>query len=493
MTDSAHPEAADSLSRKVGLGLGWSFLNNVVSRLGTVLSGIVLARLLVPEDFGVFAVALVVLNAGLSMNELGVSLAVVRWSDGVERIAPTVTTMALAWSGLLYAASFVAAPLLASALNAPSATVLIRVLSLGILIDALACVPAALITRHFMQRTRMGIDLASFVAGTGTSIVLAILGAGAWSFVWGFVVTSTVSAGLALVLAPARYRPGFDPDAARALLSFGVPLAGSSVLLFLMVNIDYVVVGRLLGSEPLGYYLLAFNLCSWPVALISVAVRRVSLAGFSRVATDPDRAGAAFTRSAGLVAAVTVPLCAALAAYAPAVIELLYGARWLPSARTLQFLCALGAARVAAELAYDYLVAMGRTRANLGVQVLWVALLVPALVIGAREAGIVGVAVAHALVAIGVVMPTYLIVLRRNRVRVRSLAREAGAPLLVGLLVLATGSAVVATVTGALPTLLVGGVVTALVALPLLRRCVTTARAMLARPTTETVAVGVVS
>ena len=217
---------------------------------------------------------------------------------------------------------------------------------------------------------------------------------------------------------------GFDGEAARSLLAFGLPLAGSSILVFLMVNVDYVVVGRLLGSEALGFYLLAFNLCSWPVALISVAVRRVSLAGFSRIADEPWRAGAAFSRAAGLIMAVTLPLCAVLAGYAPAVITFLYGEKWIPSADALRLLCVLGAARVAVELSYDYLVAVGRTTSNFAVQVLWLLLLVPALVVGANRGGILGVAAGHAVIAGLVIGPVYAVALRRANVSLRSLARE---------------------------------------------------------------------
>jgi len=452
------------LGHRVGRGLGWSFLNNVVSRLGSLLSGIVLARLLAPADFGVFAVALVVLNAGLSMNELGVSLAVVRWQEGIERIAPTVTTLALGWSVLLYGICYFSAPMLASSLNAPDAAPLIRVLSLAILLDAIACVCAALITRHFMQRTRMAIDSISFVVGTSVSIVLAVNGMGAWCIVWGFLVTSAVCTVLTIAWAPARYLPGFDGEAARSLLAFGLPLAGSSILVFLMVNVDYVVVGRLLGSEALGFYLLAFNLCSWPVALISVAVRRVSLAGFSRIADEPWRAGAAFSRAAGLILAVTLPLCAVLAGYAPAVITFLYGEKWIPSADALRLLCVLGAARVAVELAYDYLVAVGRTTSNFAVQVLWLLLLVPALVVGANRGGILGVAAGHAVIAGLVIGPVYAVALRRAHVSLRSLARESLRPVLAAALVFGAALLVLSAVDGAFAQLAVGGVVTVVLA-----------------------------
>ncbi|MFD1048260.1 oligosaccharide flippase family protein, partial [Kibdelosporangium lantanae] len=87
-----------------------SLLNTIVGKAGTFLTGIVLARLLTPADFGVYAVAFVALIALLSLNELGVSLAIVRWPGDPERIRPTVTTISTVTSLAVYAACFFAAP-----------------------------------------------------------------------------------------------------------------------------------------------------------------------------------------------------------------------------------------------------------------------------------------------------------------------------------------------------------------------------------------------
>src|SRR5262249_53330556 len=107
--------AEPSLGRRTSRALLLSFLNNVVGRVGSSLTAIVLARLLVPADYGVYAVALVALSALLSLNELGVSLAVVRWPGSVDRIAPTVATLSLASSAALYAGCYVAAPAVCAA------------------------------------------------------------------------------------------------------------------------------------------------------------------------------------------------------------------------------------------------------------------------------------------------------------------------------------------------------------------------------------------
>lgn len=413
----------EGLGRLIRVGLGWSLLNNMLGRAGTMLAGIVLARLLVPEDYGVFAVALVVLNALLSMNELGVSLAIVRWPGDVRRVAPTVATLALVSSLTLYALCFALAPAVASSLNAPEATGVLRLLCLSVLLDAVSAVPSGFLTREFRQRQRLVADLLGLTVSTSLSIGLAVAGFGAWSLAWGALAGSLVVAVAVLRCSPYRLRFGFDQREVRPLLAFGAPLAGSSLLLFAMLNAAYVVVGVSLDTTALGLYLLAFNLSSWPVNMLSTAVRRVSLAGFSRLQDDPVALRAGFVRSCTLLAAATLPICLLLGLLAEPLIRVVYGDRWSGAAPALAFLAVVAALRVILELAYDFLVGLGRSRTIFLLQAAWVAAAVPAMILGAQLDGLRGVAAAQAVVASAIVLPAFAAVLQRAGVPLSAVAR----------------------------------------------------------------------
>ena len=112
--------------------------------------------------------------------------------------------------------------------------------------------------------------------------------------------------------------PAGTPQDARQLLQFGLPLAGAGLLTLGVVNVDSAIVGATLGPAFLGLYQLAFNISSWPVSSISQAVERISFAGFSRVADSVKALTSAFTRSIGLLMAITVPACVLLATAGPA-------------------------------------------------------------------------------------------------------------------------------------------------------------------------------
>ena len=136
-------QAARSVVGRVRTGLTWSLLNNAVLRLASLVSGIALARILTPEDFGVYAVALTILVLLLSANDVGVSLALVQRPGDVRGIAPTVMTISLVSSVVLYAAVFAAAPTIAGWMDAPEAVGVIRLMSLAVLPDGATMVAYA--------------------------------------------------------------------------------------------------------------------------------------------------------------------------------------------------------------------------------------------------------------------------------------------------------------------------------------------------------------
>jgi O-antigen/teichoic acid export membrane protein len=428
-------EAQGQLAQKATRAFGWSFLNTVVSRLGTVVIGVVLARLLGPESFGTFAVATVAMLAMLSFNELGVSLAIVRWKDDPAGIAPTVNSISVLCSLLLFGVVVLTAPSFASAMGDPEATNVVRLMSVAIVINGAVAGPAALLQREFKQGRRMAIDQVNTWLGAVVSLGLALTGLGAMSLAIGRIAGSLVSGVMFLIWSPLPYRFGFNPPIARALLRFGLPLAGASMIVFAVGYADQLVTGAILGSTALGFYVLAFSLSSWPVSIFSQPLRSVAPAAFARLQDDPMQMNQAFADVLKLLSAVTLPSCLLLAGASTAIIDFVYGADWAPAGLVLSYLGVMAVARILFELAFDFLVIKGQSRSILLVQLLWLSLLVPALVVGASLAGLRGIAIAQTAVAILVVLPAYALLLRRAGLHLRTLGRQILPALLVGLTV----------------------------------------------------------
>ena len=423
-----------SLGNQVSRALGWSSLAQILGRLGSFVVGIVLARLLTQEDFGVYAVTLVAVNLLIVVNDLGVIAAVIRWQgDDVERAARTGATLSIAFSFGTFALACLAAGPFARAMGVPEADDLVRVVSSVILVDGLSAAHQAILVRTFRNDRLAYAELTGFLVGTPVTIALAVAGAGPWSVVVGRVV-GAIAVGLMVVhYAPFSIRPAFDRPLASSLVRFGAPLALSALVAQAVLNVDYMIVGRELGAVELGIYLLAFNLSGWPASLVSTAIARVAFAGFSRLVEDRDRLRAAFPRSIGVALAVLVPLVIVLGILAPEVITLVYGERWAEAAVPLRFLVVLGGGRILFDLLLDLSIADGRSVTALVVRTAWLVALVPTMAVGAATAGLKGVGIAHLAVGCLVVLPLLLRDARRSGLSPRDLGQYAGRPIVAGL------------------------------------------------------------
>lgn len=412
---------------------GWSLLNTVVARFATLGIGIVLARVLGPEEFGTFAVALVVLMAILSFNELGVSLAIVRWPQDPKHIAPTVNTISVVASIIIFCGAYVLTPAVATAMGDPEATRVVQLLLVSVLVNGAVATPAALLQRRFLERTRMFIDQTNVWVGAIISLVLALMGFGAMSLAIGRLAGSLISGVMFLIASPLPYRFGWNRQVAPQLLRFGLPLAGSSIVVFAVGYADQLTVGTALGATALGFYVLAFNLASWPMSIISQPLRRVAPAAFSHLQADPVELRRTMSTLMGLLAVCTVPLFAFVSGASGSLVEFIYGPQWLPSAAVLSFLVFSALVRLVYELMYDYLVVLGRTGTVFTVQLVSLCIMVPALLLGGHFGGLVGLSAAHAAVSWLVILPMYCFQISRAGVRTSAIARRALIPLLLGM------------------------------------------------------------
>jgi len=413
----------------------WSLLNTLVSRVGTLGIGIVLARVLGPESFGTFAVALVALMAVLSFNELGVSLAIVRWPGDPAKIVPTVNTISVAGSGIFCAGAVFAAPAFTAAMGDPEATDVVRVLILSVFVNGVVASPAALLQRDFKEKTRLGIDQVNVWTGAVLSVVLALAGVGAMALAVGRVAGSLVSGAMFLAASPLPYRFGLDRSQFVPLLRFGLPLAGTSIIFFAVGYADQLTAGSMLGPAALAFYVLAFNLSNWPVSILAQPLRRVAPAAFSALQQDKGSLNSTFVSVVAVLAAATLPPVMFVAGSAVPLVDLVYGKDWLPAAAALSWLVVAAVSRIFSDLAYDFMVVQGRSGTVFVIQAGSLLVLVPALATGAALNGLPGLAFAQALVSGCVLLPLYLWHVSRTGVSLRALCSVVWVPALASIVV----------------------------------------------------------
>ena len=470
--------SAADLGGQVRRGLVWSTANNVVVRLASLALGVVLARLLSPGEFGVYAIALSVQAVLVAVADLGLSAELIRHDDA-ERRAPTVATLATSVGLVLTVLMIVTSHGLATALGSEQAGPTIAVLALTLVLAGFGVVPFATLQRRFDQRSLFLVGAVDLLVSSAVTIGLLLAGAGVVSLAVGRVVAQCVTVALQFVLAGQRPRFGLDRTLVRGVLAFGLPVAGANLLSWAVLGIDKVVLGRAVGVTALGFYVLAFNISAWPMTLVGQVVRSVSLPLFARLQRAGGRSGVGPVHRGDprLLARVMAPvwvlavLCGAgIAAVAAPLVLLLYGGRWAAAAPLVVPLAAFGALRVLADLFAAYLYALGRSRAVLGVQCLWFGSLVAGLLVGTRVAGVEGAAWAQLVVAGGVVVTAYLLVVTAHGASARALLGALGPPAAVGVLAAFVGHRAAALATDHLAALLVGSATTLVVVAALLGR-----------------------
>jgi lipopolysaccharide exporter len=438
MTTRSHPPAGEvsdsepvgsgsrSLSASVRRGALWVVASNVLLRLSNVGITAVVAHILSTKDFGVFAVALTAYAIVSSIGELGVSACLIRADLDIDRLAPTVATISILSSVIFAGAMAAFARPIAAALGSAAAVGPIRVLSVAVLLLGVFAVPNSQMARDFKQGKIFLANAIGFVPSTVLLIVLAKSGGGAMAFAWSMVVRQFAVGCVLIAAAPRYYRPGLARSALSVIFRFGIPLAGANFVNYILLNVDYAFVGHLLHAGALGVYVLAFTVASWPYGVLGGVINSVAMPAFSRVKHDPALLKNAMAAGVRIVSLVTMPMCAMSLALARPIVLTVYGAKWLAAANVLVILSLYGAVFILCLLFANMLTALGRTKFLLIIQLIWIGTLVPAMVVGVHRNGIVGAAYAHVAVIIPIVLPSYLLVLKRlTGVRFTALGRAA--------------------------------------------------------------------
>lgn len=302
---------------------------------------------------------------------------------------------------------------ISTGLGSSEAAESVRIMSLVMVLWGLVAVPTAQCIRDFRQDTIFLANTLSFFPSTALLLILAKHGNGATAFAWSRLAAQATSSVVVLLRVPKLHLPGMTRDALSVLFRVGLPLAFANFIGYILQNVDYALIGRLIGPVELGAYVIAFNAASWASTLLGSVLNSVSMPAFSRVKHDAVRLKAAMADGIRVVMLIAAPMCMLVAVLARPIVLTLYGARWASAATVLSILSAYGLISVVGILFAGMLAALGYSKYVLIIQVIWLIGLVPAMATGVHKDGIVGAAIAHIAIVVPVVLPCYLIALKR--------------------------------------------------------------------------------
>lgn len=313
-------------------------------------STMILARLLVPADFGLVAMAGIVVGAMLTFKDFGLGLAVAQRDQLDAEDLSALFWWSLAYTSGLALLTAASGPGLAWFFDEPSLARLTFWLAGGLWLSGLANIPLGLLRQRLRFGTIAVADVVSTAVGAALAVYLAFAGHGVWALVYQQVTQLTLHA--VLVIALARWRPGalhfgHRSEASSALKRFGGETTAVRLLNEIAEQLDRILVGRLAGTSALGLYQMSHRWSTLPALQLLVPLKGVAIAGLSRLRADPVRYRAAAREAFTAVLSLVLPVLAFLVADAEVVIPTLLGDAWrdaIPVFRLLAVAAFLGCA-----------------------------------------------------------------------------------------------------------------------------------------------------
>ena len=385
-------QVTDTLTARTTRAARWRLVGAVVGAGLQFGVGVLLARLLVPADFGVVALSYVVLGLVRPLCDVGVGDAIVQRQELTNRHVRTAATfatlMGIAVAGILV----VLAPAFASMMRDARVVPVLRVLAAALAIRSTAMVSDALLRRRLEFRKQVVIETGSYVVGYGcVAVGLALLGYGVWSLVWGALAETLLSSIAQIAVVRHDIRPMLVRRELGQLLGFGAGATMSTWANYVALNGDYFVVGRAMGAASLGLYVRAYTLMKLPHTYVASALSNVMFPAFASVQTEPTRLRRGYLLLTEVVAIVAAPSMAVLAVVAPHFVRALYGPQWLGAVLPLQILCVGGYLRSLYHLGSVVAQSVGQVFQELWREVIYAGLVIAGAVIGS-DWGLPGVA-----------------------------------------------------------------------------------------------------
>lgn len=328
------------------------------NRLVRFFTKLVLARVLLPADFGIIALGIMVYET-LNLSRLGVDKALIFRGGDARKAANTAFILEIATGLLFYLAAYFSAPLLAVFFNEPSLVGVIRLLALMFILYSLSNIPSALLEKRLDFKKIMLADVISVVSYSISSIGLAYQGFGYWSLVYGYMVSAVFYVGVFLVISPWRPSIEFKVEIAKELLGYGKHILGASVVFFLVSNIDKAVVAKLMDMESLGIYSMAYWIATLPVTNIAFMVGQVLFPIYSTL-EEKEALVRIYFKAFEHVCFVTVPLAFIIFLFIQEGVVLFLSDRWTPMVGIVKILSFYGIVMSIGVMTDEVLRALGK-------------------------------------------------------------------------------------------------------------------------------------
>jgi len=333
------------LTRKVITGGFWIFSLRISNRMVSFARTIILARLLSPDDFGLFGIAMLALSALERFSITGFDQALIQKKGKIESHLDTTWVVQIVRGFLIGLVLFVGAPLIAGFFNEPSAVMLMRTLGAGFCILGFKNVGIVYFRKRIDLKQEFIYEFSGTIADFATALTAAIILRNAWALILGFLARSIVQVIVSFIIQPFRPKLIINKDSFKELFSFGQWVWISGIFVFLLTQGDSIIVGKLIGVTALGFYQMAYKISNLPGTEITHIISHVTFPAYSRLQDNLGRLREAYFRVLAPSAVLSVGVGGLIFTVAPEFTAVVLKEQWLPIITTIRILVCWGIIR----------------------------------------------------------------------------------------------------------------------------------------------------
>jgi O-antigen/teichoic acid export membrane protein len=429
-----------TLEQKTIIGVKWSGISQIFRQGSQIITSIILARLLAPEDFGLLGMALVFTGLVAIFNDFGIGSAIVQKQNLDDKNISSIFWFSLLIGFFVLLIIIAAAPFIAIFFNQSALTPIISVMSLSFIFISLSTVQNSLLLKNLKFKKLTFLEVFSTIFSGVLGISLAFLGYGVWSLVWQSVTATIVYTLLVWITNDWKPKLYFDWKDIKSIIGFTGNLSGFNLLNYFSRNADKLLIGKFLGAIDLGYYILAYTIMLYPLSNISSVLSKVMFPTFSQIQHDNFKFRLFYLKLTKYIAFITFPLMLGLFAVANEFISTIYSEKWAPVIFLIKVLSIIGLGQSIGTTVGSIYLSKGKTDWMFRWGIFSSIIVVGAILIGMRW-GINGVAISYAIASLLLTYPSFAIPFRLINLKfkdfVLNLKEEAATSLIMFIIVMA--------------------------------------------------------
>lgn len=372
------------VKKKALKGIKWTTISTILTTTLHFAQVSLMARLLDPADFGLMAMAMVVIGFAQSFKDMGTSAALIHYQEISTEQLNTLYWLNIVTGLALFLIVAGLAPLIAMLYQEQALTGVIAWSALALVIQAFGQQYRVLFQKALDFKKIEWIDIVSRGLNLLTAVGLAVWGLGVYAIVYGNLLAAAFSSIMLVWLGRSMHLPRFyfHWKGIRPFFSFGLYQIGERIVNYLSANFDKMLIGKWLGMEMLGFYNMAWQFIIFPLSKINPVVNKVAFPVYARLQANRSALSRYYQLSLQSLTLITVPLLAFLFFFAFEVIAFFYGAGWETSAALVQILVVVGMLKGLGNPGGAIVLALGRADVGFWWNVVWAAAVVLSLTIG---------------------------------------------------------------------------------------------------------------